>query len=371
MVIILFLLVILDIFILTFTSNKKFNSSLLKYILIFNVLVISISSMLIIPKPDYDLARHYRDIEILRRTEIDFWEYVFHSDSIVDSNYRFMYTFNAISYIIARFLPKETLTFLSVFSCYGVFGYIMYDLSKEKKMNNGDIALSMLLSNCFLPFLYVYSNIRNEISVAIVALVIYLKIYKRCTIFRLVILCVLAITIHPIGMIAIPFMFLSNIHPGKKGIILVILIPVMLEMIMNVCIKSNYDFLRYIGIKFYNYTFVEKYSQGGFFFVEAVVMLSIVLLLSTLIDRENEEINWQFTNFLSWYCIFSLANIRSYQIIMRQPFIFGILAPAIVNTLFNCKFYIGNKKYIFYLTYVSSILIAIFAVYQNYLWIGG
>ncbi len=350
------------------SSMRYINLRQGRYLLIVSIFIISISAACIEPKPIYDLARHYKELDVIKNTEMGFGEFVFNSECITDANYRHSFSFNAIRFLIAKYLPKGALPFFSISICYSVFGYILYDVKRRNKLTNFYVGLSMAVSLCFLPILYVYSGIRNEIAMAVIALVVYLRIYKKCNIIFLILLTFLAITMHPLALSVIPFIFLNKVRAGKIGLFLVVLIPNILYALMEKFRFSEYDFLRYIGAKFYNYTFVNTYSQGIFFYTSAVVMTATVLFLSVLRTRQMHKEDQRMVNFISWYSIFVFSNIRSYQIVMRLPYLYGILAPAIVGTLFVNKNYWGWKKGFQYCAVAGTFLIAGYALYSNYMW---
>ena len=366
----LFVIIIANLAVLYGSSRSHTASRQGKYWMILSILIISFCTALIIPKTSYDLTRHYEHLTAIRNSGMGIWKYIFHGAAeISDYNYRSMYTFNALSYIIGRYLPKETFPLISLLLCYGIFGYILHDYRKKVQLSNFFIATAVMVSNCLMPILYVYSNVRNQMAVSIMALAIYQWIYKRKKMILFIVLSLLAGTIHPIALAAIPFLILSNIKPGIIGILLVGVIPFLLYPLMNAFRYSGTDFLRYIGIKFYNYTFVHEYSQGYFFFFASIAITTVILLLS-LVKKKREQIaDQRFVNFLFWYCIFSLANIKSYQIVMRLPYLFGVLSPVIIHLLFDLKDQEGWRAYIIQAGTAFSIFLSGLALVQNYLWL--
>lgn len=365
---ILYLFIVFILFFLFASSKRYINPKQGKYLIIGSVFIIALCGSLVVPQETYDLSRHYIDIEHIKNANMKFWDYVFNSAKLTDSNYRHTYTFNALRYIISKYLPKQALPFFSLSFCYGVLGYILHDVKKRNNMSNFYIGLVILLSNCFLPILYIYSGIRNEIAFAIMGLAVYLKVYKQIRWITFTVLSAFAATIHPLALAAIPFVFLANIRPGKKSVILVVLIPNILYALMELFKASDVDFLRYIGIKFYNYTFVHVYAQGRYFFYSAIIMTIMVLMLTVMKTKQVEDKDQIFVNYLSWYSIFTLANLQSYQIMMRLPYLFGFLVPAVVNTLFKGKNYVGWRKCIMYLAVVSSIIISVYGIWVNFAW---
>lgn len=368
MVIILFLYIGLILVMLFASSTQYIKQKQGKYFLIASVIFISLLAAFIVPKADYDLSRHYSELRIIKNSNMSFLDFVFNSSKISDANYRYAYTFNVIRFFISKYLLKEVLPFISIFFCYSILGYIILDIKKRADFSNGYIGMSLLISSGFLPILYVYSGIRNEIAMAIMALVIYLKIYKKLNLISFVILTIIAATIHPLALVVVPFVFLVKFRPGKLGIVLIILIPTALYPLMEKFRFSKNGFLKYLGAKFYNYTFVHTHSQGRTFHY-AAILLTLMVLVLTMIKIQQDKIEDQlFVNFLSWYCIFTLANIKSYQISMRLPYLFGILAPIIVYTLIKYSHYNGWKKIFQYGSVYGSILVGLFTVYQNFMW---
>ena len=337
--------------------------------LVVSVVVIGVCAAWIIPKTGYDLTRHYEGLEKIRESGMGIRQYIFRgAGSLVDSNYRAMFTFNAICYVIAKFLPPQTLPLLSILFCYGIFGYILHDFQKQVQMPNLYVAASILLSNVLMPFLYVYSNVRNEMAVAIMALAVYLRIYKKKHLVIFLVLTLLAATMHPITLVAVPFVFLSRVRPGIPGLILVGVIPMALYPLMEVFRASKVDFLKYIGAKFYNYTFVHVYYQGRFFFIASIVEMLIVLVLALFRVRDSHPYDRRFVNFVSWYSIFSLANFQSYQIAMRLPYLLAMLTPVLIYTLFRPAEFKGQKAYLPQAALAGTLGLSGLALIQNYLW---
>ncbi len=368
MVFVLFLYIGWLVIILLASSGKIIRKNQEKYLIAGSVFLIALFAAWVFPKEMYDLFRHYKEIEIVKNSEIRFWDFVFHSSRITDANYRHAYSFNGMRFIISKCFPKETLPFCSVTICYGVLGYILQDLKKRGHFSNGYIGMSLLISSGFLPLLYIYSGIRNEIAMAIIALAVYLRIYKQLKLIPFTVLTGLAVTMHPLALVAVPFVFLSRLRPGKAGIILIICIPGLLYPLMEQFRFSKNDFLKYLGAKFYNYTFVHVYSQGRTFYYAAILLTFMVMVLSIIKIQQEKKEDQIFVNFLSWFSIFALANIKSYQIMMRLPYLFGVLAPAIVYTLMRAKIYRGWKKIIPYGSMYGSALVGMFTIYQNFMW---
>lgn len=368
MITVMFIYIVFLLFLLFATSNSSVKVAQGKYVIVISVFTVALCGSFIVPKSTYDLARLYSDIELIKSSGMKFFDYVFNSAKLTDTNYRYTYSFNALRYVISRLLPEQALPFISLASCYGVMGYVLYDLKKRYCITNFYIGLMILLSNCFLPIVYVYSGVRNEIAFSIIALAVYLRIYKKLHLLYFFLLAFVAATIHPLAMVVVPFVFIARIRPGKKGVLLVVLIPNILYALMERLRFSGISYLRYVGIKFYNYTFVNEHAQGRYFYYSAIVMTMIVLLLSVIKTKQSQNENQIFVNFVSWYSIFALANIQSYQIVMRLPYIYGILAPVVVNTLFNSKNYAGRRKIIQYVMTGVSLLIASYGIYCNYAW---
>lgn len=346
------------------THNARFYKWQRRLFFVAFIVFIALCISLIQPKGTFDLTRHYRLLDGIKSSNQNWIKYIVDNG---EANYRFTYFFNFLTYFIGKYLLHQALPFLAAIICYGVVEYLLNNAYENKKFKNGHIALTVFVTIGFLPVVYVYSGIRNAVAAAIVALAIYLRIYKDISLTAFFALSALAATMHPVAIAAVPFMFLSKIHPGKKSVILILLIPYLLDVMMTYFRKSNYDILRYIGAKFYSYISRVHY-QGKTFYYSAIIMTATVLLFSLIRRKEASNKDRAFINFITWYCIFVFANLRSYQIVSRLPYVLGILSPQIVQTIFSPSYYHGWKRTLLYSAFAGIAAVAIFDIYQNFMW---
>lgn len=349
----------------------KFKLKQEKCLFVIVLFAASFCAMFIAPKTIYDIARHYETILTIKSSSMDFIDYIFNSFLITDFNYQFTYSFNAMNYIIAKYLPVNTLPFIAFSLCYGVFGYILFDIKKRNDFNNLYVALSFFLMNCLLPILYIYSNVRNPIAAAVMALAVYLKLYKELKLFNFLLLVTIAVTMHPMVAVALPFLFLAKFKFDPKGLFLFVPYIVFLPLIMEMFQTSENLVLRYVGYKYYSYTVLHEFSQGLFFYVTPLTIVFLVLVLTfiqTTNDKRKEDSF--FVNFFQWYCMFILANVHTIQFVLRLPWIIGPLAPLIINLLLSVKFKSSNHKFVLNFFIISMLLIwGILSLYINYAWL--
>ena len=99
--------------ILLASSCKIIRKNQERYLIAGSVFLIALFAAWVVPKEMYDLFRHYKEIEIVKNSEIRFWDFVFHSSRITDANYRHAYSFNGMRFIISKCFPKEQLSNLA------------------------------------------------------------------------------------------------------------------------------------------------------------------------------------------------------------------------------------------------------------------
>ena len=345
-----------------------------KMILLIMIIALAGIGACVEPKQTYDLFRHYEAIDRIRSSSFSIQSFLTEGYKITDYNYRYTYVYNLLIYIIARFFPNQVLPFITIIITYGVLIYIILREFNKEYLTNRNIVISLAIFSVILPFLYVYSSIRNALAGAVVAYGLY-RLYKDRKTVIFIISTLVAILIHPIAMAVIPFVFLSRIKPGIKGIIVTLVAPSLIFTIMEYFrLKLGNDFLFRISVKYYNYTLVREDNQGRVFLYSSIVIL-IVLSVLSLFSRRREkqglgEKKYSMLNLIIWYSMFSLGYFRNYEMITRLPYSIAFLSPVIVNTLFNqkemnsssAKFaYIGSEGVIFTL--------ALLGLYENIVWL--
>lgn len=310
-----------------------------KWVLIGLIIALAGIGACVAPKSTYDLFRHYEVIDRVRNSSYSLSSFLVDGYRITDLNYKYTYAFNFLIYIIAKFLPNQALPFITIVVTYSVFAYILFREFEEDKLGNRNVVISLSIFLVLMPYLYVYSNIRSSLAGGVIAFGIY-RFYRDKKIILFVICGIIAVLIHPIAAAIIPFIFLSRIKPGIKGIAVTLLAPTALFPIMEYFrLKLGNDFLFRISAKYYNYTLVRTDNQGRVFLYSTIIMLIIISILAVVSHKERnttwKDKQYSLMNLIIWYSMFSLGFYRNYEMITRLPYTIAILSPVVVKTLFD------------------------------------
>ncbi len=372
---VLFMLLLACIVIFVLSYNGRFTKKQTITILLVMILLLAGIGALIEPDMRYDLYRHYLMIDRTRYSEYSFSQFLLEGHSITDANYKYTYVYNALLYIIAKVLPNQALPFLVISISYGIFAYILVSEFGDDELNNRNIVLSFCASFVIMPYLYIYSNIRNPLAGAIVSLGLYCY-YKHKKLTALIVCSIVAVLIHPIAAAILPFIVLSKIRPGLIGVALTLFFPTIVSRIMErIMYSGGSDFLFKIAAKYYNYTVVRTDNQGRVFLYSTVIVLLIVVILSLqnktpLITNNNNKYLLQMNNMIIWYSMFSLGYLQNYEMIVRLPYSIAFLSPVIIKQLFN-KAIVANKLQ--YVSIVASevilLFLALLGLYENIAWL--
>lgn len=365
-----FLIMVLSFFCCTY--NKYFNQVQRKIMWFCFILIIAFLCSMIDPRINYDLARYYIDLDIIRGSHVELGEFVLGDIIITDDNYRFTYTHNFISYVISHYFPKQALPFFTISFCYGCMAYIFEDIHENEKVYNWKIAMVILIAITTLPLVYVYSNIRTAMAMSIMGLNIYRIIYKNENILCFIVMSLIAATIHPVALAIIPFLFLSRLRLPKIGILFISIVPFIVNYVMEIFQYSDNLYLKYIGIKYYNYVFVEIYSQGIFFYYSELLMTIAVLCIILFVDYKEKKENIKhikMKNIITWYCVFILSCAQSYQLILRLPFLFGVLSPIILKNIVLLHEFGHWKRNLNIYIVLAIISLSLVAIAQNFRWL--
>lgn len=355
---------------------KPIQKRQMKCLFVLAVIALAGLGACIEPKPIYDLYRHYEVLERVRNSQYSFLAFIKNGHVITDPNYQFTYVFNALIYIVAHYLPNQGLPFITIAITYGVFFYILAQEYDDCGNQGKKLTVAIGCFSVLLPYLFVYSNIRNALAAAIVSYGIY-GFYKKKRLFRLCVTAVVAALIHPVALAIIPFIFLSRIRPGVKGVAVTVGAPLLLSYVMEYFrLSSRNDFMFRVAAKYYNYTRVRDDNQGRVFLISTVIVL-IVLVVATLgirrqqADPETDEKpeNQAITYLCIWFALFSLGFVRNYEMILRLPFSIAFFSPVVLGALYNDN---RRKKVKPNLAICSDVLIlltAVLSLINNILWL--
>ena len=324
------------------------------------------------PKIIYDLSRHYDLLSAIKNSTFDFKGYLLYGPELLNWNYKYTYIFNILCYVIARYLPFQFLPFITILVSYSCLLYVLVDYFELNNLSNRNVLLSIALCQVTMPYLFVYSGIRNALASAIIGFGIYRFFFKKHNYFELALLTVCSVLIHPIGFVIIPFIAVSKITPGFKGLAVPFVLPSLVFFVTEYCrLKLGNDFLFKIADKYYNYTQVRVDNQGISFFLCSVGVLVILSAYSIYHVVKKKTVSYnekttQMMNMLTWYSLFSLGYFTSYEMLTRLPYNFAILSPVIVASYFK-----KSDKRTVYSLFGPVFIIGLFllSLYETVMWL--
>lgn len=358
--------------------KRKLNvdiKTLIGYVLVICIAVLRATQFHVERGDNMDLARHMYMMEVINMSDYSLLEYVFLYGDAFTSNItmKFCYAFNIIVYIIAKYCNNYyIISWLFVFVDYSIIAYMGLDWWKNYGGRKGYMFLFEILI-CFslLPFFQAVSGLRTAMAACLTALAIYLYLVRDKSLLVFFAVSVLAATVHPVFMIAVPFAVLAKIADGKKGLLITVVGSVSVPLIANICIKIPNDFLYGIAFKYLQYTGEDGYRSTRFCYYGVIVICFLVIVQYFLnsmhkspqnektLDSEVQEImpSERIYHFVIYYMIFILSNIGKYEMVLRPAYLLGALAPVISGMVFSGR-HSGKERNIL----PMMILLPLFAV---------
>lgn len=338
MVVVFWAIICFVFLVLIMTYRYSFPKTQVIGLLLLLVVSLAFLGALIEPKSIYDLYRHYDLLSSIKNSTYSLKNYLIHGPNLLNSNYRYTYLFNILCFVIARYLPFQALPFIAIFVSYSCLLYVIIDHFGKGDLTNRNVLLSLSLCQVIMPYLYVYSGIRNAMASAIIAFAIYRFYFKNHNYIELVALTVCSFMIHPVSFAIVPFIFLAKIKLDFKRMLIPLLLPSLLFVITEFFrLRSGNDLLIKFGAKYYNYTQVRADNQGKAFYLCALMIMACILLYNIyhLVKKQpissNDMIN-RLMNLVTWYALFSIGYFSSYELFTRLPYNMAILSPIMVSS---------------------------------------
>ena len=292
------------------------------------------------PLSNWDLTRHLKLMDQIRRSEISFFEFIFNNKyNIGGKEYIAYYSFNILRYILAKISDNShILPFVCVLIDYCIVSYIMVDWSKENN-RNGKVNIGvLLLCFAFLPLVHAVSGMRTALAATIISLGIYMYLYKAKTIWILVILALIAATIHPVSLVTLPFVFFARFEMRLKGIVCVVVLSLLLEKIVSWFSESSIFYFMRMAQLYNKYTSSNQYRGGNRYLYITLFVISLFLVLYIVKHfLKKKEILRKKSNaiyfFLIYYMCYILGNIGNYDMVLRPAYVLGVFAPVLATML--------------------------------------
>lgn len=356
-------------------ANKiKISRKMRKLSFVLFALSLSLIAYGVTPPPNWDLARHFEWLDIIRKSDLSLFEFLFQNKSGIGGwLYKNLIGFNFLRYIVAKmFTTNNAMPFLCVLLEYLIIGYIFIDWSKDNNYKGRVNFTSLLLCFALFPFPYAVSGIRNTLAVAIVSLGIYQYLYKGKSIAVFIVFAAIAVTIHPAVFFAVPFVFFVRYETGIKGFLIVFGVTLFIDLATTYFASSGFSFLALMARTYKHYTSENQYRGDRYALYGNVLIIGIFLFVY-LIAKKNEGIrkNWDkrqiaVYSFLTYYMCFILGNIGNYDMVTRPSYLLGVFSPALTSLIVNTEKKSRSKtKLILYIVKLAVCGICIYVCYKH------
>lgn len=353
----------------------KLKSSIFyKAIVIVLVVPVIILDPLEVVKKGYviDISRIYQEIDIFRAGG---WDAYAQYDTVILSK--------VYIYIFSLFNNNQL---LPIINCFIVFSIILFTINNAGiylKANEKDKRLAILFISIMAFYIFITTNIRHPLAMAICFFIIYYDLIKNK--YKKICLLSYCITslLHPSVVIIILCRCLV-MFPIKWVIILSIIIGIGLFQYIDVWIQllasSNILFLQGLAIKqfsYLTYDFISKYTM--FFKISCIVVDFIAIFFSIILKKILlKDLREKYNSLLNLNILFGflggIAVITDSQIMHRiEPlviYITGIYIYFITNkSCFDLKLNIYKfYKKIFFIGYLLMLMYFFYMnIYSNFL----
>lgn len=323
-----------------FSNVIRYTRSQKKALVFFLAISIAILAFHANPPVGWDLFRHFIYMDNIRNSEISLFRLLFNNPSRI-GGYPTLFCFNLLRYIICHFTENNHwLPAVCVFLDYGIVGYIMLDWYETSGFREKFSFVVPFLCCTLLPPVHAFSGMRHALAACIMGLSIYLYIYKKKKIIVFIALAFVAITIHQAVLVSIPFVFLSRVRLGKKGILAVVCISFSVRSIAELFQNSRYMFLTTIANKYFHYSSESQYRASVYpLWADMLLVLSFLALYFLLGDqfrkmlwRREQEMLYLF---LVYYMCFIVGNFGNYDLVLRPCYLLGVFAPVLASFVEN------------------------------------
>ena len=206
------------------------------------------------------------------------------------------------------------------------------DFNKEK-ISKG-ILSPVFLSLCFgcMPLLFVISGIRNALAACIMALAVYLFLYKNVKVYYFLFISIIAALIHPVALMAAFLALIAKLNLGLRGVIIIFAVIFSLNNLANILSNSSYSYLRQYSKYYLSYTSDSQYRSANYYLYFDIVILLIMVISycvckKDLLSKEEKKLYY----FLTIYSVSTLAFIGNYDMILRPCYFIGAFSPIAYN----------------------------------------
>ena len=284
--------------------------------------------------PMYDLSRHFEFMQLIQDSGKSYIELIQEPVPGYEHN-QFYFLFEFFCYIAAKIGNYHLAPAFMVLTDYLIFGYITIDWSKSHRVNFNIYFITILLSSLFMPFLYAVSGMRNATAGCLAALGIYLYLEKNKAVIIFTVLMLAATLIHPVVLMALPFVILAKRKLTWKMVLLVIVIIANLKNIANLLANSSSSFLRMLGNYYRVYSSDTQYWGSRRYLYGDLLFVSIFGLLFFIHWRNRTRRQFPLHNFFFLYMIYVFGNAGNYDLVIRPMYLLAPRAGPLSYCLFE------------------------------------
>ena len=318
--------------------HLRYPNTLHKKTLFIVAISLAVITMCVNPTKYWDIFRQYELLDAIRTSRIGMAEFLFDNKlRIGSSDYKSLFAYNLIRYLVVILGNNRLLPFIMTAITYIIWSYITIDWVKEHSMTGNDIIISMMLSGVLMPFIFVNSGLRNTTSAAIASLAIYNNLYKKHRILELLLLFIVAFTIHYSMVYVIIVYLLTKFCGTKIALIGLFIWTNIIPSIATLFRNSQYEVLRKMSSSFSIYTGNRSFEINLYLFGAYVVLfgLAAALLLKRKAGQNQEDIGIE--KFVVIMLANSIFNIGYSEIILRPLYTLGVMSTPVLYYMYGGK----------------------------------
>lgn len=339
--------------------NFRVNKKIIKYIGIVCIALFGAFIFHVSPDDNMDFVRYQSILRSIRLSQIDFWDFWRNGTQIsreVGAAQKYAFCENILIYIVAKFFTNDyILVWLSIFIDYTCIAYIAFDIKYNSRYSFLQIIVSILVCFAELPFIHACSGLRTATASCVMAVAVYVYLYKQCKTIFFIILSVLAIGFHPCILFAIIIALAIGLTKNNITIIGVIFGIMLLPEIVKKFMNSQVPFLVMLAQKYITYTSDNQFRAYRTFKYGTIlvcVLCIVYLLFEGSIGKKLQNSNRLKTDklknvktfFIAYMCII-LGNVNSYELVVRLGYLIGAMAPLLSLSIFGYRCEKNNYVY--------------------------
>ena len=309
--------------------HLRYPNTLHKKTLFIVAISFAVITMCMNPTKYWDIYRQYESLDAIRTSEIGLVDFLFDNKlRIGGSDYKSLFAYNLIRYFVVSLGNNRLLPFIMTAITYAIWSYITIDWVKERPITGNDIIISMMLSGVLMPFIFVNSGLRNTTAAAIAALAIYNNLYKKHRIVELLLLFIVAFTIHYSMVYVIVVYLLTKLCQKKIAVVVLFAWTNVIPLIANQFKNSQYEVLRKMASSFAIYTGRRGFSIN--YYLSGVYIVMFALGIALLLTHKKSNGTANIKDFIVMMVINAIFNFGYSEIVLRPLYTLGVMSTPVL-----------------------------------------